>query len=299
MKKWLMVLLVIITFVGCGSQKGKEMPLDDLVKMPNELFYEKGSKDPFTGTATRYRYDNDYIRLRAAIETVDGKVSYSYIDYSGSTETIKTDEGWDVIIWNDNNYIEKGSLAPDMKRSGEWKVYSRGLVRSDFYNSGILQFSKKDHNKIYEELKYKSGENNDGFSVNIHSKENKKYTGAFEGYYVDGTKHKEAEYKEGILHGESTDYYPNGKISSKSIYKEGLIQGAITNYYLNGKVASIFQFKNENNEYYNNKTEFFYFTGKKMAVFNYNEKRRKDGEQYYYDDKGEEIILIYKDGFEV
>lgn len=184
---------------------------------------EKGNK---TGE-WKYFYDNgvqEYLEHYA-----NGKLDGEYFSYyrngkietksfykKGEIDDKKTDYDDDGIIYSEATF-ERGRLRDIKFFNKKGEVISNTTSRK---GNATIVFYNPDGTK-----------SNDGYYTKDGVLEGK---GTY--YYKNGSKSREADYKNGYLEGHSVYYHENGKMSQDGYYKNNEPDGYFINYYTNGQI---------------------------------------------------------------
>ncbi|MDR1835278.1 MAG: toxin-antitoxin system YwqK family antitoxin [Fusobacteriaceae bacterium] len=185
MKKTAMMLCLLMSLLAFGA----EIPADR-TEFTNDLIYEKGEKEPYTGTVVtkgpdgktleEKSYKNGRLDGQAKRYDENGKLTMEEYYRNGRREGTRKSYYPDGTVYREDNYD-----------NGRRKGYSR-----TFFKNGKLQSER--------------------------SYDNDQIDGVSKGYDLNGTLRLEENYKVGRLDGFVRSYGTDGKLLKETLYRDGV-----------------------------------------------------------------------------
>ena len=112
------------------------------------------------------------------------------------------------------------------------------------------------------------------------------------GYYQNGKKSTEYDWKKGEIDGKFTEYYSNGTLQEEANYVNGDFSGSRKQYYSNGKIS---EDENYTFDELHGMQSYYYEDGTPKEILHY-KYGTLQGEAKYYTTAGKAETIIYYDG---
>ena len=248
---------------------------DSTGKLLSTSTLDKGEgKVKFVYPNGKLNFESNYknYKLNGAYTVMNGDGSKRSLNFykNGEQDSIYT-------TWFPNGKTETTGMFKTGKRAGTWKYYNYegalvetepfndegelhgknilynddGTIRAEYiYNEGTLEQINHigDNNQLMASIYFKNGvptgytyEDKTGAKLPVIPITNG--SGEVTGYYKNGQKSIEFNYKEDVIDGPFALYYSNGKPKLTLNYLNGLFHGKYNSFYMNGKPQQV-------NEYY-------------------------------------------------